>query len=49
LGKKKNRLTTTKPQNHFALIFFKVCIQMEPTRAVPTVVITPSSDACGGR
>jgi hypothetical protein len=49
MGKQKNRLTTTKPQNHFARIFSKVHIPTISTKANPMVVIPSSCEVRGGR
>ena len=49
MGNFKNRLTATKPQNHFARIFFKVCMRIEQAFESIMMVITLSTDACGRR
>jgi hypothetical protein len=47
MGNLKNRLTATKPQNHFARIFFKVCMQIDLAFLITMMVFTLSSDAWG--
>jgi hypothetical protein len=49
MGKQKNRLTATKPQNHFARIFSKVHIPAISTKANPMVVVPSSFEVRGGR
>ena len=49
MGNFKNVLTTTEPQNHFALVFTRVPSHMEQAKAIRMAYLTTSGEVCGGR
>ena len=49
MGNFKNVLTTTKPQNHFALVFTRVPRHIEQAKAIRMIYLTTSGEVCGGR
>jgi hypothetical protein len=48
MGKQKNRLTATKPQNRFARIFSSRAQTTQLGLLSRMVLVLPPPDACGG-
>jgi hypothetical protein len=49
MGKQKNRLTAIQTPNHFARIFFKSCMRIEPPSGSRMRPVSPSPDVPGPR